>query len=477
MLTLYFDLESKQPKYEQRYRYIKKEIESGHLTMNEKLPSKRSLANHLTISIITVETAYQLLQAEGYIRSEERSGYFVDTTPFPKRSSTEKKPFFPSTDKELSVRYDFRTNVMEPSLFPYSIWAKLSRSVLSQSSYEAMHHHQHPQGILDLRQAIAHYLYRFRGMTVLPEQIVIGSGSEQLYRILIDLFGRQFIYGTENPGYPKIQHVIELSGATHVDLSLDEHGINLESLEKSNAEVVFLTPNHQFPTGIVMPIKRRIDVLKWVMSSSRRYIVEGDYDSELTDMNQPIPTLQTLDHQQKVIYINTFSKTIAPVLRVAYMILPIPLLKKYHQYMALGPCPVPLFDQMILMKFIEEGYFERHINRMRQIYKKRKECLIKALIEAKIVQKDQIFDTGSGLHLLINIRILNQENAMIKAAYQHGVKVYGLNEFIRGKTKLPQTYLLLGFSGMDEASIQEAIGILAVAWEPFKSIEKSHPAG
>lgn len=464
MITLFFEKNSHQPLYEQLYRYIKSEIESGSLKNKEKLPSKRMLAAHLKISPVTVESAYGLLVSEGYVKSIPKSGFYVENVPFPKLVNYQsiQTNIIQNNVKE-NYQYDFRTNSVDTDLFPYSVWSKLSRSVLSDNPHELLNA-LHPQGFKALRNEIAVYLYRYRGISAQPEQIIISSGSEMIYQQVIQFLGRLRVYATENPGYLKIKQLLMVNGCSYINVPLDPLGLSVSKLEKTDASIVHVTPSHQFPSGIIMPIKRRLELLQWANELEDRYIIEDDYDSEFSSGNQPIPALQSLDHHEKVIYINTFSKSIAPSLRIGYFVLPPHLIKKYVESQVYGSCTVPNFEQMILTKFLKEGYFESHLNRMRANYRKRRDELIYELINSRIVSKQQIFNYESGLHLIIQPSLGMNEEELISKAKSHNIRVYGLSEFFIGTLPKMDPVIILGYTSMKLETIKEAIQALKKAW-------------
>lgn len=466
MITLIFDMSSKIPLYEQLYQFIRQEIENGNLNSNEKVPSKRKLAAHLKISPITVETAYAQLVAEGYLRAEAKRGYFVQILESGVQNTARIVPqaVCQQNEAQTEYRYDFKTNVVDTDYFPFSTWAKLTREVLSEESNELLKT-THPQGSYLLRQEIATYLYRFRGVQATAEQIVIGAGSEYLMGLVIQLLGRTNIYGVEDPGYYKIHKIFQSNDALTIPISLDEQGLNANSLQESKANIVHITPSHQFPLGIVMPVSRRIALLNWVNQCSNRYIIEGDYDSEFRFSGRPIPALQGLDHSGKVIYINTFAKSLAPSLRISYMVLPQQLLKVYQKSFLFYSCTVPSFEQYTLCKFMHRGHFERHISRMRNIYKARRDELITAVSRSVLNDKIQIIGHNAGLHLLMHVNNGMNEMQLVESAKARDVRVYGLSEYYAFPGKgCPRSTVVIGYSGFQSSEIDEAIERITKAW-------------
>ena len=277
--------------YEHLYKCIKNDIMNGKLKSGDKLPSKRSFAKNLDISTITVENAYAQLMAEGYIYSMPKRGYFVSEVKTFSEKRPERAEYLPETPKEMNYYADFISNRTSHANFPFSIWAKLTREVLSGEDLTLL---LPPPagGIMELRKAIADHLYQFRGIAVSPEQIIIGAGTEYLYGLLIQLFGNEAVYAIEDPGYQKIAQIYTSHGVKVCYIPMDESGVRTEILEDSGADILHLSPSHHYPTGTVTPISRRYELLGWASKSERRYIIEDDYDSEFRLLGRPIPALQ-----------------------------------------------------------------------------------------------------------------------------------------------------------------------------------------
>lgn len=404
MLTYNFTNIGSDSLYEYLYKCIKNDILQGTLKTGEKLPSKRTFAKNLGISVITVENAYEQLIAEGYIYSIPKRGFYV--TDFKQAVEIEKRTFTPEiiplTSGSHGYLADFTSNQTESELFPFTIWAKIIRELLNDSQIQLM---INPPcgGVLSLRQAIAKYLKAFRNMTVLPEQIIIGAGTEYLYGLLIQLFGNERIYAVENPGYQKIAKIYQ-SYQVHCEyISMDEAGVDITELEEKKAEIIHISPSHHYPTGIVIPISRRYELLGWAAKSENRYIIEDDYDSELRLSGHPIPTLQSIDVSDKVIYMNTFTKTLASTARISYMILPRTLLNMFYQKLSFYSCTVSTFEQYTLAKFIEEGYFEKHINRLRNYYLNKRNTIVGAIQNSRLKEYVTISGEEAGVHFLLKI--------------------------------------------------------------------------
>lgn len=387
MLTYSFDDRGMDFLYEHLYKEIKNDILMGNLKAHEKLPSKRALAAHLNVSVVTVENAYSQLLVEGYIYSKPKSGFYVCDvkaedadvvgvsnacyTSRPEDHVTEHthviREHAEASDQNRFFA-DFVNNSTLSENFPFSTWTKLMRETMMDDREKLMK--RSPSGgIFELRKAIADYLYQFRGMSVSPNQIIVGAGTEYLYGLIIQLLGRDSVYGVENPGYQKIQHIYDAYQVKCCYIDMDESGVNIDSLERSGADVVHISPSHHFPTGTVTPASRRYELLGWAAKQKGRYIIEDEYDSEFRLVGNPIPALQSIDASDKVIYMNTFSKSLSSTIRISYMVLPIPLMVRYNHILSFYACTVSNFDQYTLTRFIQEGYLEKHINRMRKFYR------------------------------------------------------------------------------------------------------------
>lgn len=414
MLTYDLDRRGKLARYDYLYRCIREDILAGRLTAGEKLPSKRSLASHLQTAVITVQNAYAQLEAEGYLYTREKRGYYV--------ADVERHPAAPGRAPARSAPQPQRSWLLDLSSggsgtedFPFSVWAKLMRRVLSEEG-EALLRATPPNGADALRRAIAQHLYRFRGISAAPEQIVVGAGTEYLYNLIVQLLGRKAVYGVENPGYSKAARIYALGGARTAPVLVDEGGVSLRSLEMSGAQILHTSPNHQFPTGAVTPIGRRQSLLRWAEAREGRYIIEDDYDSEFRFTLRPIPTLQSIDRAGRVIYVNTFSRTLAPSLRISYMVLPPRLLERYEQTMSFYSCTVSSFEQYTLARFISEGYFERHINKMKNYYREQRHKILAAIHASPLAAVSQITERNAGTHFVLHINTKLTEAEVRKAA-------------------------------------------------------------
>ena len=435
------------PLYELLYRCLRQDIQSGVLAPGTKLPSKRALAQHLKVSKITVEAAYSQLLAEGFLFSREKVGYFVEETIHPQQVVL---PVLPKIEeKSPPSALDLTSNGSVH--FPFSVWSKLQREVMLDLG-EKLLQNLHPQGCPELRQAIAAHLAEFRGMHVDPGNIIIGAGTDFLYNLLIQLLGRDKCYAVEEPGYGKIRQIYAAGGVKVRSAPMDESGVCPDQL--ANAQVLHISPSHHFPTGIVTPLNRRQELLKWA-ESANGYIIEDDYDSEFRFHAHPMPALCSMDAQGRVIYMNTFSKSLTPAIRISYMILPAGLMALYRQKLGFYSATVPSFEQYTLARFLQRGYFEKHINRMRKFYKSRRDKVISALQNCPWQDRITIFEKDAGLHFLVQVNTTLDDAALTALWESCGIRVRALSSYYEGD--VPQSArhtLVINYSGLDEGELE-----------------------
>ena len=435
------------PLYEALYRCIRGDILSGALQPNEKLPSKRALAQNLEISKITVETAYNQLLAEGYIRSQEKVGYFVEAVE--RRGPIKAEPAA-ETGREEDCLVDLTANGTEG--FPFSVWSKLQREVMLDYG-ETLLRHLPNKGIPELRQAIADHLAAFRGMHVSPDNILVGAGTDFLCNLLIQLLGRDKVYAVEEPGYGKIRKIYAAGGVACVSAPMDIQGVMPAGLE--NAHVLHFSPSHHFPTGLVTPVSRRTELLSWAQKGEK-WIIEDDYDSEFRFDAHPKPTMQSLDFSGRVIYMNTFSKSLAPSIRISYMVLPTDLMAEFQRKLGFYSCTVPSFEQYTLARFLSRGYFEKHINRMRKFYRARRNQVISLLEGSSLADRITILEQDAGLHFLLRVDTPLSDRAMAEKLAGLGIRVRTLSSYYHGDAS-DSSCLVVNYSGLKEQQLEEAL--------------------
>lgn len=465
-LFIFIDKELKVPIYQQIYEFIKKEIQKEQLKPGDKLPSSRVLSQYLSVSRSTTELAYSQLVSEGYIEAVACKGYYISKLDGIYFSNNK---FLKQQEEQLPVkqckqkyRYDFALNEIAKESFPYVIWQKLSKQVLSEAN-EEFFKLGNPCGEDGIRQAISEYLYRSRGVKCKKEQIVIGAGNDYLLMLLGIILGAGQTVAMESATYISAYYDFCHIGYKVQAVNQDEQGLDISDLEEKNATIAYVMPSHQFPMGMIMPLKRRMALLNWAENSEDRYIIEDDYDSEFRYKGQPIPSLQGFDRNGSVIYMGTFSKSVAPSIRVSYMVLPERLMRKYLKKRHLFSVTVSKTDQKILELFLKQGYYEKHLNRMRKIYKSKHDLLVKHLKE---MQEICVFHgENAGVHFVLELINGLTEQEAIEKARDVGIQVYGVSEFCIALNRKKGNQILLGYAGMEEQEIEEAMKLLKEIWK------------
>ena len=459
-LTINLKQDIKTPLYEQIYQYIKTDIQNGKIPKGEKLPSTRALSKYLEVSRSTVELAYEQLLSEGYIESEPYRGYFVAEIEDLYHLAKGNKKEMTSRMEKKSYQYDFTPNGVDLNSFPYNTWRKLSKDILMDDRTELFRSGD-AQGEYGFRNAICNYLYQARGVNCTPEQIIVGAGNDYILMLLSMIIGEKHTIAFEDPTYKQAYRMAKGLGYETVPVSMDKSGMQVTELEKTNADIAYVTPSHQYPTGVVMPVGRRMELLKWAYKQEGRYIVEDDYDSEFRYKGKPIPALQGYDGQEKVIYLGTFSKSIAPAIRLSYMVLPKPLMEIYKEKTGFVHTTVSKVDQLIVQRMIEEGHYERHLNKTRAMYKNRHDVLIEELKSLSDIC--QISGEHAGVHLLLTFSNGMTEEELIRRAEEKNIRIYGLSDYCIQK-KEENTTILLGYANLSEEQIREAAGMLKVCF-------------
>ena len=462
-LTTALDAASTVPLYEQLYHSLAEEMRSGTLAAGTRMPGKRRLAAELSVSVNTVDAAYQMLAAEGYLEARERSGFYVqEYLALPQRPLTapELPPRpAPAAPPAQPVRYDLSTRGVDPGLFPFRTWARLQKELLYSSPQLLTH--GDAQGDEALRQALADYLSEYRGVQCGPHQIVVGAGLEYLLGLLAPLLPGEA--AVETPGYPRARQVLENNGVHCCCLPVDEDGLSVEALNRSDAAVCYVTPSHQFPTGVTMPAGRRAELLHWAARRpGERYIIEDDYDSEFRFDTRPLPSLQGMAGADgPVVYLSTCSRSLAPSIRIAYMVLPEHLLPAWREKYRLYSSTVSRFEQQTLARFITEGYFTRHLARERVAYKARRDALAAALGRAFAPQELTLAGLHTGLHLLAELKAPPPDAALRHAAEARGVQLSLLGDYdLTGRAGPVSGTLVLGYGSLSDeacASVGETL--------------------
>lgn len=454
---------SKKPLYEQIYDYIGKSITDGKISCGEKLPSTRFLSSHLQVSRSTVKFAYEQLLSEGYIHARQGSGYYVSDISdlyFERQSFRQKEEAMPKPcQKEKRPKYSivFSPEENDFSYFPYNAWRKISKEILSAND-PSLFQAGEAAGEWELREAVCNYLYHARGVKCSPGQMVVGAGNEYLLMLLSQILGQKRKAAMENPTYLKAYKTFANMGYEIIFVQMDKNGICMEEIRKQNPDVVYVMPSHQFPMGTVMPMKRRLELLQWAAEKKGRYIIEDDHDSEFRYKGKPIPSLQGSDVNGNVIYIGTFSKSISPSIRVSYMVLPEALMDSYYKNCGFYASTVPKEQQRVLAAFLNQGYFERYLNKMRRVYKAKHDLFLSLLKKENWVRK--IYGDYAGMHLLVEVRTQKSLSAMVEEAKAKGVRVYDLEEYMVSGAKQRTSEnptLLLGYGALNEDEMRKGI--------------------
>ena len=502
MLEIMIDLQGEEgiPLYEKIYGHIRDEIAVGRIPVGERLPSTRLLAEHLGVSRSTAETAYDQLIAEGYLRAEPRRGVFVCDISglYQLRQPVNESAGAEEWETENVWELDFSPYAVDTKHFPYNIWRKISRNLLLDDREELLYA-GHRQGEPAVRREIAAYLHQARGVRCRPSELILGAGNEYLELLLAQLLGREQTILMENPGYPQAYCTFSNMGYRVRTIPAGADGFTEEAIERLNPALIYIMPSHQFPMGTVMPLAQRLLLLRWAAGGEGRYLIEDDHDSEYRYRGKPVPSLQGMDRNGTVIYLGTFSKSIAPSLRVSYMVLPPRLMERYRQTCGFYSVTVARMQQEILGEFIRGGHFERHLNKMRGIYRSRHDFLLGAL--KKRGWAVRIGGEHAGLHVLVQAETALTEQEICRAAAERGMKISGLAEYRFGEEGEPAAesrifgdaerkpaagsvipaggkrkpaagsvipaggkreppVLLIGYGGTDEAGIEKGIRIL-----------------
>lgn len=450
------------PLYKQLYHQMRSHVLSGKLPADSKLPSVRDMAAELSASRNTVDGAYQELLAEGYIYSKPRSGFYVsaleqETVPNPQGVTHSKQDFLPGPPSVAP--YDFHPARLDPESFPAELWRKCYVESLRSSGQQLLHYGE-PQGDWGLRCSVQSYLERSRGVRCDPEQVVICAGLQQGLDMVAHIMkGAHAAIAVENPGYHLPRAVFQSHGYTIHPIPVGEAGLDVSELKASSSTIVYVTPSHQLPLGQVMPVASRLALIEWAESGGR-YIIEDDYDSELRYQGKPIPSLQGLHPSGNIIYSGTFSKILSPALRLSYVVLPYSLLAAYRaQYRDYFSC-VPLLEQRAMALFMGQGHWERHIRRMRILYKKKHDAVLRA-VETYFGSQVTIVGQGAGLHVVLMLSAASLSEAeILDKARQKGLYLYPFSGFYAADhPTVPM--LLLGFGGMRIAQLEQGIAQLA----------------
>lgn len=447
--------ESKKPLCIQLYQELKKDIIQNY-SIGDKIPSIRKIASTYNLSKNTVEKSFSQLVVEGYIDSYPKSGYIVTDTNYSDFNNNQYEQIEENEIKE-KILYDFFPARLSKDSFPLKLWKRIFTKVIDESLDFGMY--QEGQGELGLREQISKYLIKSRGVNCNANQIVICNGFADSMGLIARLIKDSHKdLAIEYPGYHIARKVFESNNYSIKDISVNKTGINLDELEQSKARLVYITPSHQYPTGVTMPITNRIKLLEWAKQVDG-FIIEDDYDSELSYINRPIPSLQGLDKEGKVIYSGTFSKSLSPAIRVSYLVLPNLILNKFKNFYEYRASRVCLTTQKVLEKFIEDGHWDKHLRKIRTSNKK-KHNLMRTLLKEKLGTSMEIVSQGAGLSILINPTLPFDWQKLEKLAKNEKMKLYYAKERSGDKWQA----LMMGFGGFKEDEIEDTISIFSKIW-------------
>lgn len=472
---LKLDTTSNVPLFQQIYYQVRTDILSGAISEGTRLPSLRAMSREMQIGKNTVESAYAQLALEGYIAAIPGSGYKVNPI-YGLLHQMKSSPAvtFSSEGNDhaqkihQNYRYNFSYENSDGSTFPNAVWRKLTSQVLADdataSGYSSeMHTYGGAAGYLPLRRQLASYLYRSRGVRCSADQVIICSGLQpSIMSILRLLQGEYNSVALEDPGYHGARTVYECFNANTVAIPVNDDGLDLAVLVKSSAKVAHIAPSHQFPTGVVMPISKRMEIMHWAMESES-FIIEDDYDSELRYSGRPIPSMQSIDTNGRVIYLGTFSKVLSPGLRMSYMVLPSQLYQRFCEVFSGFQGTVPWLEQAVLTRFISDGHWERHLRKI-CLQKKKKHDLFINTVHQLWGERAVIHGHNAGLHILLEFTGGPSEEELVKKAAVAGIKVYPASNFWIDKARCPQRCLFMGYGMLSESDIVRALKILKTAW-------------
>ncbi|WP_312941620.1 PLP-dependent aminotransferase family protein [Oscillibacter sp.] len=466
---VYIDKDANTSLYEQIYLQIKSGIATGSIAKGTRLPGIRTLSKTLGVARNTVDKAYTQLAVEGYISPHKGSGFLVEggadapfkktECPVPADSGGHDCGF---QEKSEKIEYDFQYGNFPKSCFPSAAWKKHSAAALSAAVPSCLTHYSNKQGNLSLRQELQTYLHHSRGVRCSEEQIVIGCGLHYSLDILCMLFGERKRVAMEDPGYHGARELFKNHGFSLHALAADQDGLALTSLKSADICAAYITPSHQFPYGSVLSIYKRKQLLEWA-EESNSYIIEDDYDSEYRYDANPVPSLQSLDRNDRVIYIGTFSKSLSPALRVNYMVLPKCLLADYHRMFSSYSSPVSWLTQEVLSRYMASGEYARHVRKMCSAYRRRHDVFVQECAE-QFGDKVVLHGRGAGLHFLLEFPRGTNTKRLMSKAEEAGVRVYSVEPFWNYAEDGPDHLIFMGYSLLDEVKICEGIRILRRVW-------------
>lgn len=456
MITPIFDDYTSKPMYMQIRDYIVEEIKSGRLSKDTRLPSVRKFSKHLEVSRTSIENAYNQLLAEGYIISRPQKGYYVESLNF---VYTPVEIVEEGTEQEVDqepIRYDFTNGSTSTDTFDFRLWKKHINYVINYQEGQ-LFESTSIKGEHALREAISHHFYRSRGVVSHPKNIVIGSGVSPLLSMLMTLFTVRGIHhiAVEDPGFNKAYGVFRGGGFDVTPIEMTLEGMNIEELIRSGARACYVSPSHHFPTGTIMPIKDRQQILKWARENEG-YIIEDDYNFQLRYEGQPIPSMQSMDSSGRVIYLGSFSTVLAPAIRISFMVLPDTLTSLFEEHDSMFPQTASKLEQLALARLIEGGDFDKHIRKMRLHYAKIQKKTLQCM-DAYFPESIQAINVKAGLQVILKLPEFITESAFEEDLLKRQIRVEGLNHYRINKNRDSDPYLVFSYRGIGESLIETSI--------------------
>ena len=439
--------------YEQIYIQIKNQILNGELKKGDKLPPTRFMAKEYGISRNSVVSAYEQLRVEGYINSVIGSGFFVESIDVPLKIKTDSNIKISSNEEIWIPKYNFKYGNLEYNCYQNRKWRKCITDAIDMLAYNTSVNYLNPEGLIDLRKELADFLLKSRGVKCDFKQIIITSGHQAAIDIIASIFDtKEWVFTIEEPGYNGCRVVFERHGFVPQPITLERDGISIKELDGMKKNLIYVTPSHQFPLGSILPVGKRMELINWA-GKTESYIIEDDYDSELRYNSRPIQALQSLDENDRVIYVGTFSKALSPDLRIAYLILPDDLLLKYKDIYGVSNSGVSTLLQKALANYIKSGEYEKNLRIVSNFYKKKHDYIMSKLKRDGI----ELLGTEAGLHFVMNIRTKLKQEEIIEKMRKQDIGVYSTMRYWINRERCPDNQVLVGFSSIPMDMLEKAM--------------------
>ncbi|SHJ34132.1 MocR-like pyridoxine biosynthesis transcription factor PdxR [Parasporobacterium paucivorans] len=462
---IYMDKKCGIPLYEQLFDVLRQRILKGEMKKDSALKPIRVLAEEIDVSNNTVSKVYQQLVAEGYIRSVPGSGYYVEDLEALQgmRAATKAAMKEEALASVPPLRHDFKYENINSASFPWTKWRRYMQNAILEESYEKEIGYECNKGNAKLREVICEYVNNSRGVNCCPDQIIISAGTQYAMDIITNILPiKDYVVGVEDPGYNGMRKIFSNKGYGIRALPMTDSGIDMDALDGSDCNLIYLTPSHQFPTGVTTSIKKRLQILEWAKKNNA-YVIENDYDNEFVYGKKPLPSMQSLD-EGKVIYLSTLSKVLSPSHRCAYLVLPRPLVEIYedkykHYYAAL-----PTYNQKALADFIRDGYLEKHVRKMSLINRRKYEILMRVMKEW-LPEEVKLFVAPAGSHILMQVQGCTSQDSLISKMQEKGIGIYGTKSYWIDQENAPENIFMIGYNSLLEEDLEDACIEFACAME------------